>query len=216
MIDHNSRDPISLWNDLALGWLSGQEDWIDAMIGPRSYSYNNLFVCRWDYSAIEREGEDLRKKMLVKPVQVREDFERPEPSKKPVYVDTIDTSFGYFDLLHRPSKRPQVHVNARVVELPRQFLSICIECNAYFRALRLDPMTPVAFHITALYFNRITMPLLFPIFGRRSFIDYRISEALNRDLDRLGYITSKKYPNKLHRKIWRHVKKMLGERNEVY
>lgn len=211
MIESSSRDPVTLWSDLSQGWISGQEtEWFDEQLGGRFYSYNNLLVCRWDYLAMQTEGEEIRRNLMLKEAHLEFLFAQPDLLRRD-FIDSFDFPFGRVDLVKKRSGALALHLYTSVCEFPREFFGNAIQLNAQLKQWKIPPMTPMAFHSTALYFSRTTMPLLLPIFGRRSFLSGELSTYLNKDMDRMKIILSKNYKNKTHQAVWKHVRKMMGD-----
>ncbi len=209
MIQITSRDPLILWNDLCATWLSGQEPgWIDEKVGPRYYSYNNLMVCRWDYFAMEGEGERIRMNLALPSPQIQRGNLRVV---RPVEIES--TSWGHIHYLKKEGNKTQIHVYLPLIEMPKGYMKIMLSLNQILKERKVVPMTPIALHSTALYFNRTNLAYFYLLFGRRSFLDPALSMALIKDIGRLSKILSDGYENLAHKGAWMHAVKMLGRDN---
>lgn len=204
-----SRDPITLWSDLCSGWLSGQEqEWIDEVEGARYYSYNNLFSFNWDYHAVDGEGGRI---MSICSVKAPETVHVPGSTKDSVHV--CPTKWGELHVLTKKAGQKQAHLYTDQLELSRGLLKMILGLQACFRTIGLGAMIPVAIHSTCAYFNRVNLPYLYAIFGRRVFLDVNLTAILNRDIDNLKNILSKKYKNKGHQRVWMRAVEVLGRDN---
>ncbi len=209
MITITSRDPITLWSDICSGWLSGQEqDWIEEVEGARYYSYSNLFTCHWDYHSVEHEGRSILSACAIKNVK---GVEVPGSSKDAVLVKP--TPWGELHILTKKSGAKQVHLYTDQLELCRGFLKLMVGLQTAFHTIGLSAMIPTAIHSTCAYFNRVNLPFLYAVFGRRVFLDTQLTILLNRDIDNLKKILSKDYRNKGHQRVWKHVVEILGKEN---
>lgn len=214
LITIQSRDLVSLWFDLASGWISGQETWIDEKIGRNHIAYHCLLTGGWDHRPFESEGENLTDLMRLKIPQV--------PAQD--YPTTLNGSLGVYsydlgqiriDSLRKANRALSFHVYVPRIEFPRNFFDLLLNIDALFEHWKVPHLTPVGLHITALEFSEVTMPFLLPIMGRKAFFSAELSEIINTDLDNLSFILSEKYTRKKHQAVWRLVKKRLGP-EEVY
>lgn len=211
MIETVSRDPISLWNDLAVGWVSGQErSWFDEQIGSDFYSYNNLLVCKWDYLSFELEGEKIRRSLALKHPVSHFFNEGPRFREKVQFVESYRGSTFCFDVLKKSTGERQGHVHSSKVEFPREFFKLLSQIDVDLRHWKVESMLPVAFHITALRFSRTTLPLLLPLLGRGAFMDEELSQFLNKDYSNMKRILSPSYPKKMRQRVWKHVNRLMG------
>lgn len=212
MIVTNSRDLLTLFHDLAVGWVSGQETtWIDERIGPNDVAYNCLLTGRWDHRAMQIEGQRLAGLMRVSPI-----FANWRTFENGTGVHSYNLgSYVRLDILRKGSGSVTYHVYVPEIEFPRSFFQLLVSLDEIFNSEKVGYLAPVAFHITRLNFSRTTMPFLLPILGRRAFFDVELSETLNKDLDNLKTILSPDYRNKKKQAVWALVKKHMGN-EEVY
>ena len=214
MITISSRDLIALWHDLATGFLSGQEDWIDERIGSNYIAYHCLLAGGWDHRPFTTEGENLRTLMKI-PEKPFDDFHIRVGANGDQLIESIFIGGTRIDKLRKKSGILSFHIYQSSIEFPRKFFTLLVGLDQLFQNWKVPHLTPVALHITALKFNLITMPFLLPVLGRRAFFNIELSEVLNKDLDNLKRILAPDYPYKKHQAVWKLVKERMGP-EEVY
>lgn len=238
MIMINARDPIELWYNLCSGWVSGQEDWIEEKSGSMFFSYNNVMAVRWDYNTVENQGKDLLynlgyKRKGTKLTQLRNKYvdEKALQKLKKVYQSAVKNEKSRFlygmnfkmepersggcltglQIMKKQNGSFGVHIYIKVCELPKKFAADLQLFNQIFRDLEIPNMTSVAIHSTALFFWRITMPLLLPILGRQAFFNHEVIDLLNKDIGKLDRILHQSYKYKSHQAVWAHVRSIMNK-----
>lgn len=210
MITLQSRDLISLWFDLANGWVSGQEVWIDELIGTNQIAYHCLLTAGWDHRPFESEGNNLRSLMRI-PENPFDQIPIRISTNGNAMIESFLLGTTRIDKLRKKSGTTSYHVYHPSIEFPRKFFALLTGLDYLFRSWGVPHMTPVALHITALKFSEVTVPFLLPILGRRAFFDAKLSEIIEAGLDHLDYIVeSQEFRRKKERAVWKLVKKRLG------
>jgi len=218
MIVINARDPITLWQNLCSGWISGQEDWIEDRTSTRYYSYANLLSTHWLYAEIDGRLPELIRDLGLKGLKDMKIPPAPayilERMQKDRFIEGFPMAWGHIDLVKKSREtQVQVHAYIRDLDVTCDFPSWIYEMDQLYKGMRLDEATPTVIHSTAFHFSRITMPLLMPILGKRAFFDYELSAIMNKDIQRLDTVIFKDdFKNKRLQAVWRHVIDVMGRK----